>query len=160
MKYRESRFPSKINDFMNDDGSLNIIESNGKKFGGKILVEAYKGNEDLFGKKASDLQNIDAVDGILRGSLNYVEGYTGFSSKPEEQQGHYIAVRVLTCLEGVDLYCQMGAGKEVKLDSDGIVVFITWERNLPIVGRAKKNGEVVAEYKIGVNCEFLPKKGE
>ena len=158
MKYRESRFPTKINDFMNDDGSLNIIESNGKKFGGKILVEVYKGDDDLFGKKASDLQDVDMVDGVICGSLNYVEGYTGFSSKPEEQEGHYLAVRVLTCLEDVDLYCQMGAGKEVKLSEDGEIVFITWERNLPIVGRAKKDGKVVAEYKVGVNCEFLPKE--
>ena len=156
-EYKPARYPEKINDLINADGSLNIIESHGKKFGGKVIVEVYDGNEDLFGKTAEELQNIELVDGCVVGTLNYISDYTGFSSKPEEQYGHYIAVRVLSCVEG-DCYCQMGSGKEVKLDSDGIIVFITHERNVPIIGRVKKDGELIADYKVDVKCEFAPEE--
>lgn len=156
-EYKPARYPDKINDLVNADGSLNIIESHGKKFGGKVIVEVYDGKEDLFGKKAEDLQDVELVDGCIVGTLNYVKDYTGFSSKPEEQHGHYIAVRVLSCVEG-DCYCQMGNGKEVKLDSDGIIVFITHERNVPIIGRVKKGGKLIADYKVDVKCEFAPEE--
>lgn len=156
-KYKPARYPDKINDLINADGSLNIIESHGKKFSAKVLVEVYDGNADLFGKTAEDLQDIELVDGCIVGTLNYISDYTGFSSKPEEQHGHYIAVRVLSCVEG-DCYCQMGSGKEVQLDSDGIAVFITHERNVPIIGRVKKDGKVIAEYEVDVKCEFAPEE--
>ena len=104
------------------------------------------GEEDLFGKEASELQDIYRKGEFLFGNVNYVEDYEGFSSKPEEQHGHYVVVRGLTCLEDVDLYAKMGYGKEVKLDSDGLIVFITHEQQAPIHIYAKdEEGEIVAE---------------
>lgn len=57
-------------------------------------MRAENGGVELFGKLVSDLQDNVVVgdDKHLRGTLRYVEDYTGFSSKPEEQSGNYLAV--------------------------------------------------------------------
>lgn len=55
------------------------------------------GEDDLFGKKAADLQSnikVNESTGVISGTLNYVTGYTGFSSKVDEQSGNYIALDI------------------------------------------------------------------
>lgn len=72
---------------------------------------------DLFGKKISDLQRgVRYNDGEFKGELNYVTNYTGFSGKPEEQEGYYIAFRVV--YQGADSIKVNGS----TLDEDGIIV--------------------------------------
>ena len=47
---------------------------------------------DLLGKVVGDLQkDVAESTSMVTGTLKYVEDYTGFSSKTEEQQGHYLA---------------------------------------------------------------------
>lgn len=49
--------------------------------------------QDQFGKVASDLQTPITVtsDHKIFANLHHIEGYTGFSSIEEEQEGHYLA---------------------------------------------------------------------
>lgn len=52
----------------------------------------FPASQDLLGKKASDLVGEDLCvyeDGTVKGTLKAVTEYTGFSSKEEEQSGHY-----------------------------------------------------------------------
>ena len=62
-----------------------------------ITVSPITGNDDLLGKKAADLQSNIVIDDnamTISGTLKHVTGYTGFSSKVEEQSGNYIALNV------------------------------------------------------------------
>ena len=46
--------------------------------------------QDLLGKQTSDLQTGVGVSGeTITGTLHHQEGYTGFSSIAEEQEGYY-----------------------------------------------------------------------
>ena len=80
---------------------------------------------DLLGKSVTDLQeNIAARNNIIFGTLKHVTGYTGFSSKVEEQEGNYLA---LYC-EGVPADSRItvevvgGTSGPVTLDEDGLIV--------------------------------------
>lgn len=80
---------------------------------------------DLFGKSVTDLQqNIKIVEGNkVSGTSKYVTGYTGFSSKVEEQSGNYLALHA-TADEGAVIKAELigGTSGEVTLDADGIIV--------------------------------------
>ena len=82
-------------------------------------------DEDLFGKVVSDLQEDMAISGNkITGTLKYVTGYTGFSSKVSEQQGNYIAMHFSIPNMTIG---QEGLKVKVNgsnLDSDGIIVLI------------------------------------
>lgn len=79
----------------------------------------------MFGKDCGDLQESIAIEGgAMTGTLKYVTGYTGFSSKVEQQSGNFLAVKVVN--ESADeIYVGLnpseGSGM-VKLDADGIAV--------------------------------------
>lgn len=52
--------------------------------------------QDLLGKQTSDLQTGVVVSGeTITGTLHHQEGYTGFSSIAEEQEGYYFAMQVV-----------------------------------------------------------------
>lgn len=89
-----------------------------------LSVESYNGDEDLFGKVASDLQE-DIVVGAsaIEGKLKYISDYTGFSSNVEEQSGHYIVLKA-TANNGASITGQVIGGTHgaVTLDSDGLIV--------------------------------------
>lgn len=80
----------------------------------------------LFGKLASDLQaNVTIVGNVISGRLKYVSGYIGFSSKPDEQEGNYLALKV----EGVEASDVVTVeliggtvGHPIALDSDRNIV--------------------------------------
>lgn len=79
---------------------------------------------DLFGKVASDLQSeVTLNDDTIEGTLKYVDDYTGFSSKAEEQSGNYLVLHVDTTSEE-DVYVELvnGVSGPVKLDEDRIIV--------------------------------------
>ena len=81
---------------------------------------------DLFGKSVTDLQeNVKIVENRkVSGTLKYVTGYTGFSSKPEEQQGNYLALHAKAD-EGAVITAEYIGGTStdvVTLDEDGILV--------------------------------------
>ena len=92
----------------------------------KILITDVNvaADEDLFGKVISDLQeNVVIGDNDIRGTLKYVTGYTGFSSKVEEQSGHYLVIHNETNGdEPIFVEIIGGSSGPRQLDSDGIIV--------------------------------------
>lgn len=98
---------------------------------------------DLLGKKASDLQTSMTVDGSgkVTGTSKYVTGYTGFSSKTEEQKGNYaafhLAVGDLVIGTSVSIKCN-----GVALDPDGLFVmrFQDGVKSAKAVVTASKDG--------------------
>lgn len=59
-----------------------------------LTVEPEDDETELYGKLVSDLQTGVVVgDYSIDGTLNYVSGYTQFSSNPDEQEGHYLALK-------------------------------------------------------------------
>lgn len=81
---------------------------------------------DLFGKTVTDLQeNVVVGRNDITGTLKYVTGYTGFSSKPEEQSGNYLVIRSeVPDAEDATITVEVVGGTKgpVTLDSDGIMV--------------------------------------
>ena len=83
-------------------------------------------SEDLFGKTVSDLQEDIIVSGsAITGTLKYVSDYTGFSSKPEEQSGNYLAIHC-TVPQATDATITVevvgGTSGPTRLGDDGIIV--------------------------------------
>ena len=82
---------------------------------------------DLLGKVASDLQEDVAIaDNKVTGTSGYVEGYTGFSSNPAQQEGNYLALHFedeLSHAAKLTVELVGGTSGETTLDSDGICVF-------------------------------------
>lgn len=81
-------------------------------------------DEDLFGKVVSDLQsNIEITESEIKGTLNYVTDYTGFSSNPEEQSGNYLVIHNTSNLED-PIFVEVigGYSGPVQLDPDGLIV--------------------------------------
>ena len=80
---------------------------------------------DLLGKSATDLQkDVFVGDGVVGGTLHYVEGYTGFSGDPEEQEGNYLALHFED--DDASSIAVKVVGSEhdpVTLDPDGLMVF-------------------------------------
>ena len=90
----------------------------------QLFVQPVEGTEVLFGKAVSSLQeNIIVGASQVNGTLAYVEGYTGFSSKVEEQSGHYLALKA-TAMDGATITAQVinGFSGPVTLDTDGMIV--------------------------------------
>ena len=81
-------------------------------------------DEDLLGKVISDLQDsIEIEEDKITGTLKYVTGYTGFSSKIEEQSGNYLALHNISNIEE-PIFVEVinGFSGPVQLDADGIII--------------------------------------
>lgn len=65
-------------------------------------------------------------NGIAYGTLHYISGWTEFSSKPAEQSGNYIALKVNNVPEGAVIqYKKHGSSaRPVTLDNDRNIVVI------------------------------------
>lgn len=93
----------------------------------ELVVTAPDGTTDLLGKTASELQeNITiSTDNLISGKLLYVTDYTGFSNQPSEQQGNYLALKIVddagsTASRTFELLG--GKSGEKAIDSDGLIV--------------------------------------
>lgn len=96
---------------------------------------------DLFGKKASDLQEgIFIDDGKVYGTIKYVKDYTGFSSNPDEQQGYYVALHYEN--DDVDSIKVNG----VTLDPDGLHILILKKFGGKVKVELIKDNEVTVDY--------------
>lgn len=108
-----------------DDNVVSITPKQVRSFD-KILTTDINvaADEDLFGKVISDLQeNIEIADDEIKGTLKYVTGYTGFSSKVEEQSGNYLVIHNETNGdEPIFVEIIGGTSGPRQLDSDGIIV--------------------------------------
>ena len=61
------------------------------------ILTLFPASQDLLGKQASDLVGDDLrvlENGTVLGTLKNVTGYTQFSSKEEEQSGHYFPFKL------------------------------------------------------------------
>lgn len=80
-------------------------------------------SDDLLGKTASELGDYYIANGNILGTLNWVEEYTGFSSKVEEQEGYFIALEVDKWPgNSFRVDRTTGKGKAVKFNGDGILI--------------------------------------
>lgn len=92
-----------------------------------VITAAESGDTTLFGKKVSDLQsNIVIGENAISGSLKHVTGYTEFSSKTSEQEGHYLALKFdVTPADAVTTVELVGGTKgPVTLDADKNIVLL------------------------------------
>ena len=109
-----------------------------------ITVDANIGvSVDLFGKVVSELQENIAIgdDNSITGKLFYVSDYTGFSSDPDQQKGHYLAIHVES-VPGATI--TVTVTKPSVLDSDGIIVLFIVDSSQTITITANKDGEDIA----------------
>ena len=92
-----------------------------------VITAAESGDTTLFGKKVSDLQsNIVIGENAISGSLKHVTGYTEFSSKSSEQEGHYLALKFdVTPADAVTTVELVGGTKgPVTLNADKNIVLL------------------------------------
>lgn len=112
---------------------------------------------DLLGKVASDLQTgVSESEGNITGTLKYVEDYTGFSGKVEEQSGNYLVLHVDTESED-DVYVEVinGTSGPTKLDEDRIIILRIADKDTQ--GVKVTTGDLVETYDIsGLTCEAKP----
>lgn len=122
-----------------------------------ITVSPITGDDDLLGKKAADLQsNIVVNDNTMTisGTLKHVTGYTGFSSKVEEQSGNYIALNVDPASgfpESMTVEVKNGTSGPSKLTSSDhqVVLKIKDAATQGIIIKATNKGtKVTKEYKL------------
>lgn len=81
----------------------------------------------LFGKTVSELQSgIVIAGGEITGTLKHVTGYTGFSSIVDEQEGHYLALKIEDEPEGAVTTVEVVNGDKgpVTLDEDRNIVLL------------------------------------
>lgn len=118
------------------------VETQGNELAAYTVDADIADSVDLLGKKASDLQKgVFIIDGKVYGTLKYVTDYTGFSSKPDEQQGHYLVLHY-EC-DGADAIKVNG----VTVDpSDGLHILIIKKRGGQFKVEVVKGEETFSEY--------------
>lgn len=83
-------------------------------------------SEDLFGKTVDELQSgVSVGTNAITGTLLYVDDYTGFSSKVEEQSGNYLALHCSVPLASdatITVEVIGGTSGPATLDDDGLIV--------------------------------------
>lgn len=102
-------------------------------------------SEDLLGKTVSDLQeNVVVGRKAITGTLKYLDDYTGFSSKTEEQSGNYLVIHAEDSkADSITAELVGGYKGPVTLDSDGLIVFRIANKNTQSVKVVSyKNGAV------------------
>lgn len=93
-------------------------------------------------------ENLVVRDGVAYGTLKYVSGWTEFSSKPSEQSGNYIALKVTGVPAGATItYKLKGSSKApVTLDEDkNIVVICTNKPNAVLQFTVTDSDETVVK---------------
>ena len=81
----------------------------------------------MFGKPVSELQTgVQIQESAISGTLNYVTGYTDFSSVVDEQSGNYLALKLANGGENVVTTVEVVGGTKgpVTLDADRNIVLL------------------------------------
>lgn len=110
----------------------------------------------------SDLQSSIVIDdNEITGALNYITGYTGFSSDPDFQSGNFLALKVATNRTGAITTVEVtnGTSGPVQLDSDmNIVLKIADPETQSIKIITTKDGDSLTKtYGLtGLTCEAEP----
>lgn len=114
----------------------------------EVVAAAESADAVLFGKAVSDLQsNIVVSEDSITGSLKHVTGYTEFSNKTSEQEGHYLALKfTVTPSDAVTTVELVGGTKgPVTLDADQNIVLLIKNNTQSIKVVSTKDGESVTK---------------
>lgn len=128
-----------------------VIKVLGSSSAISLTVSAPAGSTNLLGKTASELQSnidVDVVDNVISGKLNYIKDYTGFSSAMSEQEGNYLALHIASDASDAKLTVELLGGKsgEKTLDDDGLIVLrITNAASQIVKVTATKEQDTVTE---------------
>lgn len=90
-----------------------------------VKLTAMEDDTDLLGKTAEDLQyGITMKGNKISGTLKHVTDYTNFSSNPDEQEGHYLAMKYTPSPEDAEVHVTLinGTVGERTLDEDHIMI--------------------------------------
>lgn len=89
-------------------------------------MEPENGETDVLGKTVAELQSGVKISGsTISGTLNNIDGYTGFSGNVAEQSGHYLVLRAVTGNASDTITVELiggTVGHPVTLDSDRNIV--------------------------------------
>lgn len=89
-------------------------------------MEPENGETDVLGKTVAELQSGVTISGsTISGTLNNIDGYTGFSGNVAEQSGHYLVIRADTGNASDTITVELiggTVGHPVTLDSDRNIV--------------------------------------
>lgn len=89
-------------------------------------MEPENGETDVLGKTVAELQSGVTISGsTISGTLNNIDGYTGFSGNVAEQSGHYLVLRADTGNPSDTITVELvggTVGHPVTLDSDRNIV--------------------------------------
>lgn len=89
-------------------------------------MEPENGETDVLGKTVAELQAGVVISGsTISGTLNNIDGYTGFSGNVAEQSGHYLVLRADTGNASDTITVELiggTVGHPVTLDSDRNIV--------------------------------------
>lgn len=131
-------------------------------------IAALSASQTVLNKSVSELQNeVVFLSNEVTGTLNYVEGYTDFSSVEEEQSGNYLAFQLVLNEEAgdVDLFMSYSNSPRdrVKFDSDRNAVIRVTDQNgnkgtLTIIA-TKKTDEYITRFDLN-NLILLSKEEE
>lgn len=97
----------------------------------------------MLGKDASDLQsNIAINDGVISGTLKYIEDYSSAGFTGEEKSGHFLALKI-TPTDGATTTVQVIGGLHgaATVDVDGLVVLRIMNTNQSVQFVTTKNGK-------------------
>ena len=121
-----------------------------------LTVEPDASTATRLGKSVADLQTGVYLDAAaIKGKLNYITGYTGFSQDTEKQKGNYLALAV-EAPEGAVKTVELIGGNRgpVTMDDDWVVLRITSKHQKVKVTAADENGTVTKVYDLsGVELE-------
>lgn len=113
-----------------------------------LVTKAESPVSELFGKMVSELQTgVSINNNVISGNLHEVTDYTEFSSKPEEQSGHYLALKFDTSAETETTVELVGGtlGQPVTLDEDKNIVLLIGNINQTIKVVTTDGEETVTE---------------
>lgn len=89
-------------------------------------MEPENGETDVLGKTVAELQSGVTISGsTISGTLNNIDGYTGFSGNVAEQSGHYLVLRADTGNASDTITVELiggTVGHPITLDSDRNIV--------------------------------------
>ena len=97
-----------------------------------LSVEPGYGEGTAYGKTVDELQSdIKIAHGIISGTLHAIDGYEQFSTNPEEQTGHYLALKFEAAEDATVKVNLVGGqkGEFTLAPDDRSVVFLIRDKN-------------------------------
>lgn len=100
---------------------------------------------------------------MVRGTLKYVTGYTGFSSNTAHQSGHFLALHCEAASETADrITVQLVNGEygPVTLDEDGIIILRIKDKDRQAVNITLYDGNTVVSRLLNLSALVLEPEGD